>query len=79
MSWDLGIGITYPLQEYEDIKMWFGHFLCPPEPQAQLAFWKVQLKVKGAELEVRSSPHQMSCRKDDNFILTPSPCHFCLL
>lgn len=50
--------------------MWFGHFLCSPEAQAHLTFWKVQFKVRGAELEVRcSAQHQIFCRKDDDYFL----------
>lgn len=53
--------------------MWFRHFLCSPEPQAHLTFWKVQLKVRAAELEVRPSRHQMFCIKEDYFFLSPPP------
>lgn len=40
------------------------------ESQVHLTFWKVKMKVKAAELKVRSCPRQMFCLKDNYVFLS---------
>lgn len=42
------------------------------ESQVHLTFWKVKMKVKAAELKVRSCPRQMFCLKDNYVFLSRS-------
>lgn len=45
------------------------------ESQVHLTFWKVKMKVKAAELKVRSCPRQMFCLKDNYVFLSRSGPH----